>query len=90
MKPDISPEENNHRKDVRENNIYSCDFSSLKVIFDEIEKSHKKLSKTTIFQAVPLTTLFNMKTSYKKMIMTGVFSGISKDGPVFEYVEEAI
>ena len=90
MKPDMSPEENNHRKDVRENNKYSCDFSSLKVILDEIYKNRKKLSKTTIFQAVPLTTLFNMKTSYKKMIMTGVFSGISKDGPVFEYVEEAI
>ena len=62
----------------------------IKKAFDEFYEHRSRLCAPRITGAVPLTTLFNKKTSYKEMIMAGVFNHISKDGPVFEYVEETI
>lgn len=66
------------------------DFTKMDKAMDELYEDRSKLCATRIIGVVPLTTLFNKKTSYKEMIMTGVFDHISKDGPVFDYVEETI
>ena len=88
--PGTTHEEEKNQLDKSEYTEYNYNFSSLNSALIELRKSLKKSRTTKINKAVPLSTLFNIKSSYKKMMMTGVFNGISKNGPVFEYVEENI
>ena len=41
-----------------------------------------------VFRAAPLNILFNAKTGYKEMLMTGIFRGMEKGRPEFQYVED--
>ncbi len=56
--------------------------------FSRLLEAQDILFSPRIIGAVPLEIFFHKKTGYKEVIMTGVFDRISKQGPVFDYVEE--
>lgn len=67
----------------------TCKFARLAELFNEAEKAQQKLFAPRITKAVPLETFFQKKSGYKEVLMTGVFDRLSKNGPIYEYVEEA-
>jgi hypothetical protein len=67
----------------------SIDFSTLLEPMKALFEARQKLLAPRIIQAVPLETFFNKKSGYKEVLMTGVFDRQSKDGPIYDYVEEA-
>ncbi len=41
-----------------------------------------------VLRAAPLSLLFNAKTGHKEMLMTGIFKGMEKGQPSYQYVED--
>jgi hypothetical protein len=67
---------------------FEFDFSEMALALSKVAEAHDNLFSPRIISAVPLEIFFHKKTGYKEVIMTGVFDRISKEGPVFDYVEE--
>lgn len=89
MQANPQPEQSQESDQSSKKSQLSIDFSTLLEPMKALFEARQKLLAPRIIQAVPLETFFNKKSGYKEVLMTGVFDRQSKDGPIYDYVEEA-